>query len=405
MKVALIADSPTLTTGFGVTTNRIARALTSSGHQVVCFGLKLYGEIFDRAAYPFRIWTVAIDPGAPWGELLRRFLDHETPDVVFVNMDIYNLEEVLGYCARAIWSAPMVVYLVLDGIPAYARYLRRILDFAEILVTTEAGAEYLRRCGAKRLHLAPPGVDRDVFRLLPEVGELRRRAGLEGKFLVGCFGRNCERKQQPRILQAVNILHSAGKARNIYLYFHCKPRAYWHLDEIAEQLGLNDRVLFPNEGDFNETAGVPYLAGPSDSSMSEIPPQTVHIPPSYGYVQRMCCCDLIVNPAHCGDFENVLIESQACGVPLAATDDCGIMAQAMGAGGILLPSADVDRWKVGQRKYHVDVQSIADAIHDVKSDSRRSAELRARGFENAEKYPWSRLEKAAVYAVEEAGRG
>ncbi len=80
MKVAIVADSPTLTTGFAVTTNRIARALTAADHEVVYFDLKAYGEILDRSEYPFRIWTIAIDFGSPWGNLLRRFLDYEKPE-------------------------------------------------------------------------------------------------------------------------------------------------------------------------------------------------------------------------------------------------------------------------------------------------------------------------------------
>jgi len=409
VKVAIVSDSPTLTTGFGVTTDRIARALTRAGHVVACFGLKAFGETFHRADYPFRIWTVAIDPGAPWSELLRRFLDHERPDVLFINMDIFNLREVLGYCSQSAWSGPLVVYLVLDGVPAYDRYTALIPQFDQILVTTEAGRAYLRRCGAIRLHLAPPGVSRSVFRPLEEADTLRVRAGLTGRFVVGCFGRNCERKQQPRILDAVARLDRAGRAEGIVVYFHCKRRGYWHLDEIAEEAGLAHRVLYADDGDYDETAGVPYAASRERASSGDgapsQPPGEPAIPSDFGYVERMNWCDLIVNPAHCGDFENVLIEAQACGVPLAATDDGGIMAEAMGAGGILLPPADVGRWKVGQRIFLVDVGALAEAIVGVKDDPDRRSGLRERGMENAARYPWSRLEEAAIEAVEAAHRG
>lgn len=412
MKVGIIADSPTLTTGFAVTTDRIARALSARGHEVVCFGLKAYGEIFDRSKYPFRIWTVAIDPGSPWGELMRRFLDFEQPDVLFINMDVFNLAEILGYAARARRSPPTVWFAIFDGLPAYRRFVRPVPDFAQLLVTTEAGIDYVRRCGGERIHLAPPGVDREVFRPLPDVADLRRRAGLDGSFVVGCFGRNCDRKQQPRLLYALDRLVRAGRAGGVHLYFHCNARAYWHLDEIAADLGLADRIFFAGgerAAAFDETAGVAYdAAGPHEPA--EPRPRTmtapaVGFPAEYGYVQRMSCCDLIVNPAHCGDFENVLIEAQACGVPIAATDDGGIMREALGDGGIPLPAADVDRWFAGQWKHHVDVGAIADAIERVRDDSELRAELRRRGFDNAARYPWSRLETAAVRAVEEAGRG
>jgi glycosyltransferase involved in cell wall biosynthesis len=403
VKLAVISDSPTLTTGFAMSTDALARAFAAAGHEVVCFGIKAYGETFDRADYPFRIWTVSIDPGTSWAELLRRFLAYERPDVIFINMDIFNLKEVLGYCASASWSAPLVVLLILDGIPAYAEYLAPIHGCAQILVTTQAAAKYLRSCGAQRLRCAPPGVDPEIFHPLPDRSVLRQQAGLAGKFLVGCFGRNAERKQQHRLLQALSLLDRAGEADDVHLYFHCTPRAYWHLDELAADLGVADRVHFATAGGvFDEAQGIPYLAHDGEALA---PPGSPRIPDGYSYVQRMSCCDLIVNPSHCGDFEQVLVQAQACGVPLAATDDRGIMAEALGEGGVLLPAVDVGRGRVGQRIYLVDVREIAGVIRTLKGDPAYAAELRARGLAKARNHRWSLLATAALDAVEEARRG
>lgn len=77
MKVAIVADSPTLTTGSAVTTSRIGRALTAADHEVVYFGLKVYGRCWTVPStfeYLFRTWTIAIDfdlPGQRAATLLR----------------------------------------------------------------------------------------------------------------------------------------------------------------------------------------------------------------------------------------------------------------------------------------------------------------------------------------------
>jgi glycosyltransferase involved in cell wall biosynthesis len=70
---------------------------------------------------------------------------------------------------------------------------------------------------------APHPVDAGLFRPLPYRDALRRAAGLDGRFVIGVFGRNTERKQQPRVMMALQQLRARGKADDIIAYFHCQP--------------------------------------------------------------------------------------------------------------------------------------------------------------------------------------
>jgi glycosyltransferase involved in cell wall biosynthesis len=396
MKIGIISDSPTVTTGFGITTDQIARGLAAAGHEVVCFGIKAYGETFDRSSYPFRIWTISVGEGTGWSSLLVRFLDYERLDALLINSDLYNMKEILDYCRQASWRGSVIAYVILDGVPAYRAYLENIANLQVHLASTRFSARYLEENGYPDVAVAPPGVDRSVFKPLPEARSLRRRAGLEDRFVIGVFGRNTERKQQARVLNALDYLRRTGAASDLLVYFHCNPRAYWHLDEIAETLGIRDRVLFAGDT-FEETAGVDYVGSARESAA---PAAAVPcIPADYSYVERMNCCDLIVNVAHCGDFEQVIIEANACGVPLAATDDQGIMSEAMGEGGLLLEPADVSYGGIGQKIYMVNPEAVARAILAVKENGALRDELRRKGMENAMKYPWERLRSAIVEAV------
>ena len=394
MKVAIVSDAPSLTTGFGITTNRIATALAAAGHPVACFGLK--GDVATPSPGAFTVR--AARPEDDWGPMLARFLEEENPGALLLNMDLFNLAEVLEKCERSRWRGPRIGYVILDGVPAYRRYAELVRSFDVHLATTPAGVAFLERWGARDVILAPPGVDADVFTPLPERGRLRRRAGLEGRFVVGVFARNTERKQQPRVLRALAALARRGEADGVVVYFHCAFRGYWHLDEIAAELGVADRVLGPGE-DFDETAGVPVRGAP-EGGWDDPPPAHPRIPREYGYVERINCCDLVVNAAHCGDFEQVLVEAQACGVPLAATDDGAVMSEAMGAGGIPLRAADVGPGRIGQRCHFVSPRAIARAVREVRGSPGRAAELRERGLRNARLYPWERLGRAMVEAVE-----
>jgi glycosyltransferase involved in cell wall biosynthesis len=397
MRIGVFSDSPTVTTGFGITTNQVAHALADAGHDVVCFGLKAAGETFDRGRFPFKIWTVGIDEH--WKSLIPSFFAHEHLDALLFNMDIFNMRECIVRCRDAGWRGPTISYLILDGIPAYKEYLQVQASMRMLLATTRTTADYLSQCGMDVFGTAPPGVDTNVFRSLPNSGSLRQEARLVDSFVVGVFGRNMERKQQVRVLIALAQLRQAGEGTNIILYFHCHPRGYWNLDEIADELGVADSVIFAESGRLDEVAGVPYVREETPSQVMRSTPSSPTMPSHFSYVERMNCCDLVVNVSHCGDFEQVLIEAQACGVPVAGTDDHSIMAEALGEGGILLNAADVSYWKAGQQQFLVAPTAVAEAIQSVQSDTSLRQELRATGIRNARKYPWALLRNKVVEAV------
>src|SRR4030042_1078874 len=398
MKIGIIADSPLLTTGFGIESYQIASALADVGYEVVCFGLKGVGSDDFNLKLPFNIWH--IDQVTHWNIALRNFFQKEKVEIAIILMDFFNIREVIAYCEAASWHGPTLVYLTPDGIPVYKEYTDLLKRVQKCVVTTQSCADYLKKCGIHVDGIAGPGVDPDVFFPMEYRDMIRKSAGFRNIFIVGVFGSNSERKQQPRVMQAIANFNGTNEEEDVIAYFHCNKRGYWHLDKIAEELGIQDRVIFP-DGLTDEARGVAYC------SIDKLDEQTginhigsgitrILMPKYYSYTERINCCDLIVNASHCGDFEHIIIEAQSCGVPLAHTNDEGVMAEAMGSGGLKLKTMDVGRGRIGQRIFLTSPGSITDAIQRVKQDPDLRRELQQRGFENSQKYPWSKLKNTIV---------
>lgn len=388
MRVGVISDSPALTTGYGIVTDRCCRALLAAGHTLVCFGFKDDDANPARRRYPCPVEP--IDPFEAWHGKLRRFVREGAFDVLWVYIDAYNLEEVMGVLAST-ELPPSALYAIFDGLPAYRRLTALVAGFDAVMTTTQVAADYLARCGIAVDAVAPPGVDAAVFRPLPGREELRRRCGLNGKRVVGVFGRNTERKQQPRVLEALARLRARGRD-DIVAYFHCRARGYWDLDDLARRLGVLDCVAFADPR-FDETRGVP-LRGAAGAG----PAARVDVPRDLGYVERLNLCDLVVNVPHSGDFEQVLIEAPACGVPVAGTDDGGIMRAALGPGRPLYAPA-ANRGNAGQDLHYVCADALAAAI-DAGLGSGPAERAAAAAWARA--HDWSRLERAVVSVVRRA---
>lgn len=378
-RVAVLADSPTLTTGFALTTRHIAESLDRAGHRVTCFGIKARREDVAGHDLPYEVWPA--ERGEHWYDTLPEFFDTVRPDVLLLNMDAYNAFECVTVIAAAGWSGPTISYVCFDGTPVDEGYLQAQRDCAEVWATSNIGAAYLSSNEVTVAGVAPPGVDTAEFRPDPDRDALKRRAGLAGTTVVGVFATNTERKQIARAVDAFARIVPRLPELDLRLYVHARPDGHWNLPALAARRGIDNRLLLPSDGTFAEHLGVPTTGG------------------DLSYVDRMNLCDVLVNTPHSGDVEQVIIEGQSCGVPLVHTDDEGVMAEAVGRGGVLVPARDVGIGRIGQRMHYVAPEAVADALVGVLTDRALRERLVAAGFENAAAYGWDVLESAALAMV------
>lgn len=393
--IAILSDSPTLTTGFGRTTGHIAQALHDSGRTVTCFGLKARLEDVSEDV-PYLVWPA--ERGDHWTKALPGFFAATTPDCLVVNMDAYNAVEVITAARAAGYDGPVVSYVVFDGLPVGSHYLDIQRTCDAVIASSRTAASYLRSQGLQVAGIAPPGVDTEVFRVDPDRDALRARAGLADARVIGVFGVNSERKQTARVLAALPSIQRDLASTRTVLYLHCRPVGFWRLADMARDLGVADQVHFPAASAFDEWRGVPTSS--HGEPLLPVPDgRAPQVPSDLSYVERLNLCDVIVNVPHSGDIEQVILEAQACGVPLVHTDDHGVMAEALGAGGILLPAIDTGIGRTGEQIHHVATADIASAISGLLRDEAAAAELRQAGQLNAANYPWTVLETEVCKVV------
>jgi glycosyltransferase involved in cell wall biosynthesis len=382
-KVAIISDSPTLHTGFGIVSRQIVEGLAERGNAVVCFGLGQIGETFDRSALPCSLWTTGrnFEQAIP---LLQLFFENERPDILLIHSDIASAYSWFDVSRALGWSKPVVIYFVVDGLPLSDNG-KRFIENVEFKITpTQTVARYLEQRGVGGTVVLPHGVDTTLFRPITNRAEWRHRMNWQDKFVIGVFGRNGERKQQPRVLLAVSQLIAAG-AKNVHLHLHCAPiddpsLGGWNLPEVSKQLNICDHVTFTHGNLSRHTPRIERTSTEDKEILRSAP-----------YPVLMACCDLIVNAAFCGGFELTNLEAQATGVPLVMINDHGNMSEVVGTGAYQMTPDDEGIWRTGARQYNVFPATIVSAINHIRADQFLREQLIVKGFENVARFSWTTL--------------
>jgi glycosyltransferase involved in cell wall biosynthesis len=383
MKVGIISHSPLWTTGFGVTSGRIARSLLDSGHIVCCFSL---GETPVLSGQPpFNIypaeWTSAYND-------FSGFLNTESPDVLLINFDINAAGYFIRFCKLLKWKGKLFGHIVLDGFPVYETLLEPLKDLDGIIVPTKAAKKYLNSVGIKNIHYAPHGVSDDFIPLKSKKGT-RLKLGLQGNlshaFMIGVFAKNEERKQIPKILMALHHIVYNLKQKNILLYLHTQAQPDlnkgWDLEFIVDQLKLNRQVIFTAKN-FRQDKGVERAFNAATNPDAK----------QLNYIERLNMCDVIVNIPFSGGFELCNIEAQACGIPLITIDDSGNIKEVVQESALLMQPALKNIWGNGATVYLVDEVELAERIIRIKNDPELQQSIRQKGFENARRFTWNKLE-------------
>lgn len=395
MLVSIISDGPNVTTGFGTTCREIVEALSNAGHKVSCFGLWVFGETFDRSRFPCSVWACGANPSPP---LLALFLRTEKPQVIVINADFEAIANWVSILRAIGWEGDVIGHLVADGFVKMPHKTQTLLStLAGVVVPTRATRDWLEsECPELKIVVAPHGVDSTVF--YPRCKEeLKRRAGLLGHYVVGVFARNSERKQQPRVLEAFRqLLDGPWDRHSSFMYLHCQavddPTLFgWNLDLLAKQMGIRQEVRFLQES-------YAHIMGPPLRHDSNGPQQSLLYP------ELLCLCDMIINVPFSGGFELIILEAQACGIPLIQTDDQGNMAEVAGNGAFLL-SGGPGWWSNGASQTLVAPDHLAVAMDKLRNDDSLALELVRLGHLNCKSYGWAELRGAIVHLVNERASG
>jgi glycosyltransferase involved in cell wall biosynthesis len=363
MRIALISESPTMATGFARTTRTLAGSLSAAGHEVVCYGIGVFGESFDRAAYPYRIWAAGLitdDVHSHFGV----FLQAEEPEALIINYDLITVLVWLRQLDALRLATPIICHLVVDGLPVDQPFLDPFSRCQGLIVPSARAADYIRQRVRCPVHHFPHLVDAGEFFPAPHP---RLSDGKD--FVVGCIAQNRPRKQLQQLLLAISQLRSEG--------FNCSLRLHTdrlnatrhggdNLRSVVRALSLQDAISATEYGDCTDISS----NGLSSSHIAEI--------------IRECSC-MVVAPT-CGGFEYGIVEAQACGVPVLVTNDASILEEVCGSAAYLLAPALFEYTSYGARAFRVPAAEIAHGIRAVCETPALGASLIDAGRRNAKNY-------------------
>lgn len=186
-----------------------------------------------------------------------------------------------------------------------ARIIDRLVAPRRVAVSNVTATQVSQALGTIRQTVIPNGVDLDRFH--PGDAEAARDLhGLEqNAFLIGCIGRLEAVKGQDILIEALAQLD-----QRCHLVLAGEGSERSRLEQLTLRLGVQDRVTFL--GHVNE-------------------PERLY--PAF---------DLFCLPSRAEGFPRSLIEAQACGIPVVATDVGGSREAVCPSTGRLAPSANSD---------------------------------------------------------------
>lgn len=275
------SEQPIRPTGYGVVSREVIRRLVSDyGHEVFAIGWDYNGEPFKHEEG----WTMvhagvsgygaerinASDPESP--SVLDMHLHDLKPDVYLSLIDPWFIGHAVLSTNRA--RVPYLAYLPIDGYPIPYQWSRILGNLHTPVWMADFGLEqfdeFVERFNSNgsgpsemltdeldrfvgnptpRIHHA---VDTDVFKplSLAEKEQARAALGIKWDTTLISVGRNTNRKQIPRLLEALRIVLDRNPGASLGLILHCGDptdsmgMGGWNLPDLVKQMRLVEHVRF-----------------------------------------------------------------------------------------------------------------------------------------------------------------
>ena len=275
------------------------------------------------------VWPIASRFG--YAPSLLTTLERTIPDHDLVHIHwLYNFACMAAARAAAAANVPFVVQPRASLDPHMRKkndlvkrlYLstlgRPLLTRAAAVVFTAEEERALATYGPRRPEwVIPNGLDVQAYERLPRPGTFRSAfPGLEGPFLL-FLGRISRQKGLDLLLPAFARLVRSRPALRLVLAGPDHEGYQAEVRDLAQRLGIADRVLFPGliSGDLKLGAFVD--------------------------------ADLFVLPSYAENFGGVIVESLACGLPVVISDQVNIHRELSDAGAATVVQCSIDAVTAG----------------------------------------------------------
>jgi len=183
------------------------------------------------------------------------------------------------------------------GLPKGCNQILRKVDVP--IAMAEFGQKQVKDYHNLEVGHIPHCVDSTFFKPLnkEERSTLRKKMGIDDKFVIGVVARNQPRKNLDRTVKAMRLI--ADQIPNAILFLHLDPndpaQPMWNIKELIKKFNLENRVVYSGMSAFN---GFPQ------SEMNN--------------VYNLMDCFLLTTSGE--GFGVPIIEAMSCEVPVVATD-------------------------------------------------------------------------------------
>lgn len=283
--IAILSHHPGLTLSYARVAREVGYELERRGHSVTWLGLA------PPRVSPASHRNALLLPGAQTHVALAQWLRAARPNTLLTIGDpwMFNAIPRLVRDADIRWHA----YFPVDGRPLPEAWHDWIHDCDRPLVYSQFAADVVEEATGVRPAVAYHGVDLATFTPLDRT-EAKRQVGVADHFVVGTVAANQQRKNLPALVDA--FARFAHDKPDALLYLHAPLSGTWDLPELVRQFHVGHKTHFTERYDLNRGVDEREL---------------VTIYNSF---------DVFVLPTMAEGFGLPIVEAQACGVPVLATD-------------------------------------------------------------------------------------
>jgi glycosyltransferase involved in cell wall biosynthesis len=386
LKVLILGDSPYGKTGFGRVNYHAVKGFLDAGLEVgAVTALQTKSEKTAIDPDPRVTLFVPEDTDVMGIEAGRKAIAEWEPDVLYATGDPGNIT---AFSTIIPTTIPFYAYIPIEGEPLINHDWQSLLDYIDFSTCSQYGADVVKRDIKKDVDFIYHGVEESFTPLSDEERDAyRKRLEWDGKFVVSCVAQNVNRKQLPRLIEAVAILKRQFKQRDMILYLHTVPfQGYyldgWRLPDITEAYGVFDEVIF------NPLMGRRWASIPERGDLE-----------NPGLRELLGSTDLFVLPSKVEGFGLPIAEAMAVGVPVMVTKYAAGYEVARHGQGVGIPVHDWEVHKSGTRYAHVDPLVMAKEILRLRRNPKQLARMRAAGIEAAKLFDWAIFEKEIAKRV------
>lgn len=377
MKVLLITDNPSLSSGLA----RVGRAIASVLHGKYEFVyLGLHSSDAREFAYTEKQGKVIGYNQPDYG---KNYLLNASFDLVLTVGDPFHFDYIPSLPNRKKFT--WISYVTIDSVNQLGKLpmsWQQSLSNPDLLTTTskfgqEAITEFLDITAPLYL---PLGVDDTFYRLTDKKRkQLRKAQNLDDYFVVLSVNRNSFRKQLPIILKvALNLSNHQieGYSEGFKFLLSCNSDdAYgYNLRQLIQDYNLENIMLIE---------------------------KTKH--PDEDLNQLYNMADIFVTSSGGEGFGLTILEAMKCGLPIIGANYSSIPELVNEEGqicGTLITPSGYWTTEQGTELAYLSPEAIVEAIIGLASEGQKYSQYSAQAIKNAQKYSWNILQDGIIEAID-----